>query len=121
MWSETHRAQAGSPKWPQMGVALTLNIFRLFCASCSRLFRAKCILCLFLGEGRVLDSPAGGQSPQSLPMAQGTAQERSRQAALCAEAPFLPCTTSPFLPLLVAACSQLLAPRGDLEEPTAGT
>lgn len=32
--------------------APTLKIFKLFCASCNKLFKAKYILCLFLpGEG----------------------------------------------------------------------
>lgn len=33
-----------------METALTLNILRLFCASCSRLFKAKCMRCLFLED-----------------------------------------------------------------------
>lgn len=43
---------------PQKGhkteATLTLKIFKLFCASCNKLFKAKCILCLFLkgGEGQ---------------------------------------------------------------------
>lgn len=42
---------------------LTLNIFRLFCASCSRLFRAKCILCLFLQGKHRHDFQAGRPHP----------------------------------------------------------
>lgn len=38
----------------------TLNIFKLFCASCNKLFKAKCILCLFLGKKKIQYSVTWG-------------------------------------------------------------
>lgn len=43
-----------------METALTLNILRLFCASCSRLFKAKCMRCLFLEGQSIKDLKAVG-------------------------------------------------------------
>lgn len=48
----------GLPGIHEMETALTLNILKLFCASCSRLFKAKCMRCLFL-EGQSIEGFKG--------------------------------------------------------------
>lgn len=55
-----HPAQLRHPLDPskshKIEATFTLKIFKLFCASCNKLFKAKYILCLFLKRESIIDN-----------------------------------------------------------------